>query len=195
MIFIVSSVILLSFCAFRILEYLLGYFLEIVCMKILLCLCVGLIFIYLCLWVAALLIFLFGIHLTVVLNTTLFLELTGSNGIFGSISGWFWFRNMTSSGSQHNVWQIDPLENWLLLKLDIQIPKVSRLRWAFPRSSCRAFRSIPSDLQRFEVQWWLSSVILQTSCLEDVNLRITSFRLCKIKRLKDFQSVVPGFLC
>jgi len=47
MIFIVSSVILVSFCAFRILEYLLGYFLEIVCMKILLCLCVGLILIYL----------------------------------------------------------------------------------------------------------------------------------------------------
>jgi hypothetical protein len=49
MIFIVSSVILLSLCAFRILEYLLGYFLKIVCMKILLCLCVGLIMIYLCL--------------------------------------------------------------------------------------------------------------------------------------------------
>jgi hypothetical protein len=49
MIFIVSFVILLSLCAFRILEYLLGYFLEIVCMKILLCLCVGLILIYLCL--------------------------------------------------------------------------------------------------------------------------------------------------
>jgi hypothetical protein len=47
MIFIVSSVILLSFCAFRILEYLLGYSLEIMCMKILLCLCVGLILIYL----------------------------------------------------------------------------------------------------------------------------------------------------
>jgi hypothetical protein len=49
MIFIVSSVIFLSFCVFKILEYLLGYFLEIVCMKILLCLCVGLIMIYLCL--------------------------------------------------------------------------------------------------------------------------------------------------
>jgi hypothetical protein len=47
MIFLVSSVILLSFCTFRILEYLLGYFLEIVCMKILFCLCVGLIVIYL----------------------------------------------------------------------------------------------------------------------------------------------------
>jgi hypothetical protein len=45
MIFIVSSVIFLSLCAFR----MLGYFLEIVCMKILLCLCVGLILIYLCL--------------------------------------------------------------------------------------------------------------------------------------------------
>jgi hypothetical protein len=102
MIFFVSFVILLSLCAFRILEYLLGYFLEILCMKILFCLCAGLIFY--ALWIAALLIFLFGIHLTAVLNTTLFLELTGSNGIFGSISGWFWFRNMTSSGTQHNVW-------------------------------------------------------------------------------------------
>jgi hypothetical protein len=47
MIFIVSSVILLSFCTFRILEYFLGYLLEIVCMKILFCWCVGLILIYL----------------------------------------------------------------------------------------------------------------------------------------------------
>jgi hypothetical protein len=39
MIFFVSSVILLSLCAFRILEYLLGYFLEILCMKILLSVC------------------------------------------------------------------------------------------------------------------------------------------------------------
>jgi hypothetical protein len=109
MVFIVSSVILLSLCAFRILEYLLEYFLEILCMKIIFCLCDGLIFY--ALWIAALLIFLFGIHLTAVLNTTLFLELTGSNSIFGSISGWFWFRNMTSSGTQHNVWQMHPLEN------------------------------------------------------------------------------------
>jgi hypothetical protein len=49
MIFIVSSVILLSFCAFRILEYLLGYSLEIVYMKILFCPCAGLILVYLCL--------------------------------------------------------------------------------------------------------------------------------------------------
>jgi len=49
MIFFVSSVILLSLCAFRILEYLLGYSIEILCMKILFCLCVGLIMIYLCL--------------------------------------------------------------------------------------------------------------------------------------------------
>jgi hypothetical protein len=52
MIFNVSSVILLSFCAFIILEYLLGYFLEIVCMKILFCLCVGLILIYMVIWIA-----------------------------------------------------------------------------------------------------------------------------------------------
>jgi hypothetical protein len=49
-----------------------------------------------------LLIFFFGIHLTAVLNSTIFLELTGSNGIFGDISDWFLLRNTTSSGSQHN---------------------------------------------------------------------------------------------
>jgi hypothetical protein len=118
MIFIVSSIILLSFCAFRILEYLLGYFLEIGCMKIIFCQCAGLIFY--ALWIAALLIFFFGIHLTAILNTTLFLELIGSNGIFGDNSDWF-FRNMTS---QHSDWQMHPLENWLLLKSDVQFPKV-----------------------------------------------------------------------
>jgi hypothetical protein len=74
-----TSLLIPRFCAFRIMEYLLGYFLEIVCMKILLCLCVGLILIYL------------G-HLDCDLcfcnswhpidschNTTFFLGLTGSN--------------------------------------------------------------------------------------------------------------------
>jgi hypothetical protein len=83
-----------------------------------------------------------------------------------------------------------PFDRWILWKTDyepdLQIPKVSGLRWAFSPSSCRAFRSIPSDLYQVEVLWWISSFILQTSCLEDVNLRITSFRLCKIKRLKFF---------
>jgi len=82
-------------------------------------------------WIAALLIFFVGIHLTAVSNTTLFLELTGSNGIFGDISGWLWFRNMISSGSQHNVWQMDPLENWLLLKSDVQFPKVLGFEMSF----------------------------------------------------------------
>jgi len=139
MILIVSFIILLSFCAFRILEYLLGYFLEIMCMKIIFCQCAGLIFY--ALWIAALLIFFFGIHLTAVLNTTLFLELTGSNGIFGDFSGWFWFRNMTSSGSQHNVWQMDPLENWLLLS-DVQNSKGFRIkdeRFLFFWATCRLF--------------------------------------------------------
>jgi hypothetical protein len=45
-IFIVSFIILVSLCAFRILEYLL---IEILCMKNLLCLCARLILIYLCL--------------------------------------------------------------------------------------------------------------------------------------------------
>jgi hypothetical protein len=46
MIFIMSSVILLSLCAFRILNFCWDIFLEIVCIKILLCLCVGLIMIF-----------------------------------------------------------------------------------------------------------------------------------------------------
>jgi hypothetical protein len=87
---------------------------------------------------------------------------------------------------------MDPLENWQLLKSDVQIPKVSGLRWAFSPSSCKAFRSIPSDLYQLEVQWWISSFILHTSCLEDVNLRITSFKLCKIKRLKVFSPWFPA---
>jgi hypothetical protein len=172
----------------------LGYFLEILCIKTFSVCVLGWSWYIYVLWVAALLIFLFGIHLTAVLNTTLFLELTGSNGISGDISGWFWFRNMISSGSKHNVWQMDPLENWLLLKLDVQIPKVSGLRWAFSPSSCGAFCSIPSYLHQSEVQWWISSIILQTSCLEVVKLQITWFRLYKIKRLKIFKSMVPSFL-
>jgi hypothetical protein len=117
-------------------------FLEILCMKNLFCLCDGLIFY--ALWIATLLIFLFGIHLTTVLNTTLFLELTGSNGIFGSIPDWFWFRNMTSSDTQHNVWQMHPLENWLLLKSDVQFPKVLgfdtwRIYVPLFRATCRLF--------------------------------------------------------
>jgi hypothetical protein len=58
--------------------------------------------------------------------------------------------------------------------------------------SCKAFRSIPSYLHQLEVQWWISSFILQTSCLEDVNLQITRFRLCKIKWLKVFNPWSPA---
>jgi hypothetical protein len=87
---------------------------------------------------------------------------------------------------------MDHLENWPLLKSDVQILKVSGLRWAFSPSSWRAFCSIPSDLYQLEIQWWISSFILQTSCLKDVNLRITSFRLYKIKRLKVFSPWFPA---
>jgi hypothetical protein len=76
MIFIVSSVILLSLCAFRILEYLLGYFLEIVCM-IYLCLmssCIA----YISLWHP----FDSRVKYHIIFGT-------GSNGISGDISGWF----------------------------------------------------------------------------------------------------------
>jgi len=115
MIFIVSSVILLSFCAFRILEYLLGYFLEIVCMKIILCLCVGLILIYQVIWIEIFAFVILGHPIDSCHNTTFFLGLTRSN-----ISLWcyFWkyfylnlFRNMWSSDSQHSVQHMNPLEN------------------------------------------------------------------------------------
>lgn len=67
-----------------------------------------------------------------------------------------------------------------------KISKGLRIKMSLFPSSCRAFCSIPSDLHQFEVQWWISSFILQTSYSEDVNLWITSFWLCKIKRLKIF---------
>jgi hypothetical protein len=86
MIFTVSSVILLSLCAFRILEYLLGYFLEIVCIKILLCLCVGLILIYLCLMSSCIAYISLWHPFDSFHNTTFFLGLTGSN-----ISLWCYF--------------------------------------------------------------------------------------------------------
>jgi hypothetical protein len=73
-------------------------------MKILFCLCVGLILIYLGHLDCDLFFFIILWHpFDSSLNTTLFLELTGSNGIFGNVSDWFWFRNTTSSGSQHSV--------------------------------------------------------------------------------------------
>jgi hypothetical protein len=67
-----------------------------------------------------------------------------------------------------------------------------RIRMSFFPSSCKDFCSIPSYLHQFEVRWWISSFILQTSCLEDVNLRITRFKLCKIKRLKVFSPWFPA---
>jgi hypothetical protein len=93
MIFIVSFFILLSVCAFRILKYLLGYFLEIVCMKILLCLCVGVdINIYgsfgyiWVIWIAIFAFVILGHPIDRCHNTTFFLGLTGSN-----ISLWCYF--------------------------------------------------------------------------------------------------------
>jgi hypothetical protein len=139
-------------------------------------------------WIAIFVFVILGLPIDSCHNITFFLGLTGSN-IF--LWCYFWkylclnlFRNMSSCSSQHNIWQMDPLENWRLLKSNVKIPKVLGLRWVFSPSSCRAFRSIPLDLYQLEVQWWISLVILQTSCLEDVILRITRFRLCKIKRLK-----------
>jgi hypothetical protein len=162
----ICCIFLYSFKFLCFLEYwniwCLGIFLEILCMKILFSLCVRLILIYLGHLDCDLCFFLIlGHPIDSCHNTTFFLGLTRSN-----ISLWcyFWkyfclnhFRNISSSSSQDNIWQMDPLENWLMLKSDVQIPKVSGLRWAFSPSSCRAFVSIPSYLYQLEVQWWISS--------------------------------------
>jgi len=49
-----------------------------------------------------------------------------------------------------------------------------------------------SDLHQLEVQWWILSFILQTSWLEDFNMRIMSFKLCKLKQLKVFSLWYPA---
>jgi hypothetical protein len=58
-------------------------------MKILLCLCVGLIMIYLCLMSSCIAYISLWRPFDSRVKTTLCLELTGSNGIFGDISDWF----------------------------------------------------------------------------------------------------------
>jgi hypothetical protein len=102
-------------------------------MKILFCLCVGLIFIYLCHLDCYICFCIFlGIQLTTIIIQLFFLELVGSN-----LSWWCYFRiyfclnlfrNMSSNGSQKSVRQMDHLENRLLLKLYVQNPKVLGFR-------------------------------------------------------------------
>jgi hypothetical protein len=122
-------------CSFKFLCFLeywniccLEYFLEILCMKILFCLCVGFILIYLGHLSCYICLYKFWHLIDSYHKTTFFLELTGSN-----LSWWwyFWkyfclnpFRNMSASGSQLNIRQMDPLENRLLLKSYAQIPRV-----------------------------------------------------------------------
>jgi hypothetical protein len=142
---------------FRILEYLvIGIFFLRYCTWKSYYVCVLGLYWYICvIWIAIFVFVILGHLIDSCHNTTFFFRLTGSN-----ISLWcyFWkyfylnlFRNMSSSSSQHNIWQMGPLENWLLLKSDVQIPKVSGLRWVFFPSSCRAFCSIPSNLYRLEI--------------------------------------------
>jgi hypothetical protein len=54
------------------------------------------------------------------------------------------------------------------------------------------FCSTPSDLHQLEVQWWIFSFILQTSCLEDVNLRITSSGFRKSSECRFFSLWFPA---
>jgi hypothetical protein len=90
---------------------------------------------------------------------------------------------MSSSGSLQNVRQIDPLENRLLSNVYVQNSKILGLRWAFPLA--HAELSVAS--------FFRSAQVLQTSWLEDFNLQLISFRLCRLKWLKVFSLWISGF--
>jgi hypothetical protein len=93
----------------------LEYFREILCMKILFCLCVGLILIYLGILVCYICLCNFCIQLKTVIIPHCFLNL---QDLIFLVVVFLWryfclnlYKNMSSSGSQHNIWQMDPLEN------------------------------------------------------------------------------------
>jgi hypothetical protein len=199
MIFFMSSFVLLIFV---LLEYWnicwLGYFLEILCMKNLFCICAGLILIYLCLINCCIAyIFLWDpfdkrhkYHIVFGTNRILFFLVM----VFLEI-----FLFNLGSGICHPVAPSTVFDKWIFWKSDccwshiFIFPNVSGFRWALPPAHTEPSIASPSYLYQLELQWWISLFILQTSCLEDVNLQITSFRLWKIKRLKVFQSMVLGF--
>jgi hypothetical protein len=110
----------------------------------------------------------------------------------------FLFRNMISSGSQHSVGSFGKQTVVKVICSYFQRSQV--LDELFPPAHAEPSITSPSDLHQSEVQWWISSFILQTSCLEDVNLRITRFRLWKIKSLEDkvvqiLPFVLGGLFC
>jgi hypothetical protein len=133
----------------------LGYFLEILCMKILFYLCAGQILIYLCLMNSCIAYIFLWHPFDSCHNTTFFLGLTGSN-----ISLWcyFWkyfclnfFSRICNPAAPSTI-----SDRWILWKTDcwsrmFNFQSSWDLRWAFSPSSYRAFRSIPSDLHQLEV--------------------------------------------
>jgi hypothetical protein len=91
---------------------------------------------------------------------------------------------MSSGSSQYNIWQMDRLANWPLLKSDD--PMVSGLRWTFSPGSCKAFRSIPSDLYQLEV--------LVDQLLRGCQSTDNQFKALQNQEIEGFQSMVPCFL-
>jgi hypothetical protein len=103
------------------------------------------------------------------------------------------FRNMLSSSSQHNVWQMDHLENWLLLKSYVQIPKVSRFRWAFFLAHTESFvtSSFRSSLARVSVVNLLYH--LADQLFRGFHYADDRFWARRLKWLKIFCLWFPGF--
>jgi hypothetical protein len=163
-------------------------------MKNLLCLCAGLILIYL---------YLMNIYIAYIFLWHPFDSRHKYHIVFGTNSIWFFlvmvlldiFLFNLGSGICYPVAPSTMFDRWIFWKTYFCwshmfiFPMVSGFRWALPPAHTEPSVASPSDLCQLEIQWWTSSFILQTSCLEDVNLRITRFRLCKIKRLKVFQSM------
>jgi hypothetical protein len=169
----------------------LGYFLEILCMKNLLCLCARLILIYL---------YLMNCCIAYMFLWHSFDSRHKYHIVFGTNRIWFFleivFLEIFLFNLGSGIWRLAApstvFDRWIFWKTDccwshmFIFPNVSGVRWAFPPAHAESSVASPSDLHQLEVQWWISSFILQTSCLEDVNMWITRFRLCKIKRLKVF---------
>jgi hypothetical protein len=192
----------LFFEVFMLLEYWnicwLWYFLKILCMKNLLCLCAGLILIYL--WLMNCCIdYMFLWHsfdslhkYHIVFRTNriwFFLVIVFLEIILLNLGSGIWYPAAPSTVFHRWIfWKTDCCWSHLFI-----FPKVSGVSWALPPTHAKSSVASPSDLHQLEVQWWIFSFILQTSCLVDVNLRIARLRLCKIKQLKVFQSMVPDF--
>jgi hypothetical protein len=74
----------------------------------------------------------------------------------------------------------------------VKLQRSEDLDELFPPAHAEPFTASFFRSAAVKVQWWIFSFILQTSWLEDFNLGIINFRLCKLKRLKVFSLWYPA---